>query len=253
MGAIVGSFLNVCIVRIPMKQSIAFPSSHCMQCLKPILWHDNIPIVSFFALGGKCRHCHARISWQYPLVEAATALIFTACFAVFGFSAKGIFYMALSSMLLVESVIDTRFQIIPDKITLPGILAGLLASTFFPSLQDEKIWRAGFLQSLLGILLGGGILFLVATVGEWFFKKEAMGGGDLKLLAMIGAFTGWKGVLWTLFAGSFVGAIFGLYQRIKSGKEEIPFGPYLAAGAFLYLFLGQRFFEWYAGLIGFAG
>ncbi len=245
MGAIVGSFLNVCILRIPKEESIVRPPSHCVSCQKSIQWYDNIPIISFLFLKGRCRECQKPIAWQYIIIETATALLFLLFYLCFGFSAVGFIYLTLTLLLLVESVIDMRYQIIPDSITLPGILLGLCLSGLFPGLHGGSRFWEGFLQSLLGIVAGGGFLYLIGSLFEKILKKEAMGGGDVKLLAMIGAFLGWKGVLWTAFAASFSGAFVGLYYKFKTGEERIPFGPHLALGAFLFIFIGNQFIHWY--------
>src|SRR3989338_7890929 len=186
LGAVIGSFLNVCIIRIPKGESIFFPASHCVSCHKRIAWSDNIPILSFIFLKGRCRQCSAKISWQYIVVEFLTACVFVLCYGVFGLTVKGILYLILSLALLTESFIDLKHQIIPDVITLPGIVIGLIASTVFPLLHGQDSFLFGFLRSLGGVLLGGGFLYLAGAVAEWILKKEAMGGGDVKLLAMIG-------------------------------------------------------------------
>jgi leader peptidase (prepilin peptidase) / N-methyltransferase len=246
-GAMIGSFLNVCIFRLPLGESIVFPASHCQACRTPIQWYDNIPILSYFILRAKCRYCRAKFSPQYLFVEILTAVLFVVFYRNFGLTAVGVIYLVLSLALLVESFIDFRHQIIPDSITLPGIVLGLILSGIFPELHGEQqIWPS-LLKSLIGILVGGGSLYLVGTVAEWILKKEAMGGGDVKLLAMIGAFMGWQGVFWTVFAGSMLGAIIGIYLRWRKGQELIPFGPYLAVAAVTYLFFGHKVVVWYFG------
>ena len=250
VGAVVGSFLNVCIFRMPEGESVVFPASHCRYCKTAIAWHDNIPLVSFIVLKGRCRNCGAGISWQYIFVESLTIFLFILFYEVFGLSVKGGVYLVLSLALLVESAIDYRHKIIPDSITLPGIALGVVLSGFFPGLHEQDSWLYGILYSVLGVLLGGGILYLTGSVGEWILKKEAMGGGDVKLLAMIGAVLGWRGALWTIFVSSLIGSVVGVYLRLKNGEKEIPFGPYLALGAFFYLFFGQRTIEWYAKFLG---
>lgn len=249
-GAIVGSFLNVCILRLPKEESIVFPASHCFSCSKPIAWFDNIPLVSFFLLKGRCRHCSQKISWQYAAVEFLTACIFVLYTAYFGLTPQGIVYLILTLALVVETWIDFRHRIIPDEITLPGMALALVASAVFPGIHGESVWWAGFLKSLIGLLVGGGFLYIVGTVAERILKKEAMGGGDVKLLALIGAVIGWQGVLWTIFASSFVGAVVGLYYKWKRGEEAVPYGPFLALGAVSYLFFGQTGISWYMRLIG---
>ncbi len=250
-GAVVGSFLNVCIYRLPKNESIAWPGSHCAVCSKPVLWHDNIPILSYFILKGRCRQCKAPFSFQYPAVEFLTACIFLLFFMTFGMTPKGFVYLYLCLALVVESAIDFRHQIIPDAITLSGMVLGLALSVVFPELQNASSAGAGFLYSLAGLLAGGGFLYVSATMAEWVLKKEAMGGGDVKLLAMIGAFLGWPGVLWTVFVSSVLGSIVGLYLRLKNGQVYIPFGPYLAMAAVLYLFFGKQVISLYLQSLGF--
>jgi len=248
LGAAVGSFLNVCIFRIPKNESIVFPVSHCQACQHPIAWRDNIPVVSFFVLKGRCRHCHAPISSQYVWVEVSGIVLFLLFYFVFGLTVRGAVYLILSLALLTESLIDWKHQIIPDGITLSGIVIGLAVSGLFPELHGESVWFKGLLSAGLGVLLGGGVLYALGTVSEWIMKKETMGGGDVKLLAMIGAVLGWKGVFGTLLVSSFVGSAVGIFLRWRRGQEKIPFGPYLALGAFLYLFFGQQMMDAYLGL-----
>ncbi len=244
-GTLVGSFLNVCILRLPKEESIVFPGSRCADCRKPIAWYDNIPVFSFLILGAKCRHCHHKISLQNPINEALTGIMFVVFFQTFGWTPKGMLYLYLTLGLLVQGVIDARYKIIPDVITLPAIVLGLGVSVFFPEIHGQTDHLAGFIAAAKGVLLGGGSLYVVGTIAEWIYKKEAMGGGDVKLLAAIGAAIGWRGVLWTIFVSSLVGAIVGIYMKIRKGEELIPFGPFLAFGAFLYLFIGPQVMEWY--------
>ena len=239
-GAIVGSFLNVCIFRLPKEESIIWPGSHCPHCKKPIKFYDNIPLISYLLLGGKCRQCHSSISLQYPLVEGITALSSLIVFMEFGPSLSYLFYFSFVAALIVITVIDLYHQIIPDVISLPGIGVGLLASLMIPQIT--------FSNSLLGILLGGGSLFLIATVYQWLFKREGMGGGDVKLLAMIGAFLGWKAVILTILLGSLIGSITGIIVMVSKGKDfkyAIPFGPFLSLGAVIALFYGENLIRWY--------
>jgi len=252
-GLAVGSFLNVCIFRIPKAQSIVFPASHCMACQHPIAPSDNIPVVSFLILKGRCRHCSGKISWQYPLVEILTAFLFVLFYYFFGITLKGVLYLVFSLALLVETFIDLEHQIIPDAITLPGIVIGLAASCGFPGIQGETLHWAGFLKSFIGMIAGGGFFYLIGVLAERILKKEALGGGDIKLLAMIGAFLGWQAVAWTIFVSSLIGSVVGLALRIKSGQERIPFGPFIALGAFAYLFLGPRVILWYVHSFGIYG
>ncbi len=249
-GTIIGSFLNVCIFRIPKGESVVWPGSHCLACGHPIAWYDNVPVVSFFALKGRCRHCRTKISWRYVFVEIFTALIFVLFYRQFGLSIKGLVYFLLSLALIVESAIDLQHEIIPDVITLPGILIGLLVSALFPALQDETMWTAGLFKSFIGVLVGGGFLYASAVAAEFVLKKEAMGGGDVKLLGMLGAFLGWRGCLWTIFVSSLIGSVIGIYLRLKNGQRQIPFGPYLAAAAVLYVFFGEKVMAWYWHITG---
>jgi len=240
LGAMVGSFLNVCIYRLPKEESIIWPRSHCPTCKKIIRFYDNIPLISYLLLRGRCRYCKGPISIQYPLVEGITALSSLFLIIKFGPSLSYLFYFAFVAALIVITVIDLYHQIIPDGISLPGIGVGLLASLVIPQIT--------FLNSLMGILLGGGSLFLVATLYEWIFKREGMGGGDVKLLAMIGAFLGWKAVILTILLSSMIGSITGILIMILKGKDfkyAIPFGPFLSMGAVIALFYGENLIRWY--------
>jgi len=242
-GGIVGSFLNVCIFRLPKEESIIWPGSHCPHCKTPIKFYDNIPLISYLLLRGKCRQCHGSISLQYPLVEGITALSSLLLIMKFGLSVTYLIYFAFVAALIVITVIDLYHQIIPDVISLSGIGVGLLASL--------TVSQINFMNSLLGILCGGGSLFLVATLYQWLFKREGMGGGDVKLLAMIGAFLGWKAVIVTILLGSLVGSVTGIILMVLKGKGfkyAIPFGPFLSFGAVVALFYGESLINWYLHL-----
>jgi len=242
-GAMIGSFLNVCISRLPKGESIVYPGSHCPKCGKPIRFYDNIPVISFILLRGRCRSCRTPISFQYPLVEAVTALASLTLFARFGASLSYLVYFSFVASLIVVTVIDLYHQIIPDVISLPGIAVGLLSATVNPFLS--------FFDSFLGALLGGGSLFVIAGLYQWLFKREGMGGGDVKLLAMIGAFLGWKAVVLTILLGSFAGSVIGIGIILLKGRDfryAIPFGPFLSLGAVLSLFYGEALLRWYLGL-----
>jgi leader peptidase (prepilin peptidase)/N-methyltransferase len=239
-GAMVGSFLNVCICRLPKEESIVWPGSHCPDCKKQIKFYDNIPLISYILLKGKCRHCKKTISFQYPLIEGMTALSSLFLIIKFGPSLSYFVYFAFVSALIVITVIDLYHQIIPDVISLPGIGVGLLVSLIIPQIT--------FSNSLIGILLGGGSLFLVATLYQWLFKREGMGGGDVKLLAMIGAFLGWKAVILTILLSSLIGSVTGIMIMVLKGKNfkyAIPFGPFLSLGAVIALFYGESLLRWY--------
>ena len=230
-GAIMGSFLNVCIFRLPKEESIIAPGSHCPYCKTPIKFYDNIPLVSYLLLKGKCRQCQGLISFQYPLIEGITAFSSLILFMKFGVTLSYLVYFAFMAALIVITVIDLYHQIIPDVISLPGIGVGLSASLFIPQIT--------FFNSLSGVLTGGGSLFLVATIYQWLFKREGMGGGDVKLLAMIGAFLGWKAVILTILLSSLIGSITGIIIMVSKGKDfkyAIPFGPFLSLGAVIALF-----------------
>jgi leader peptidase (prepilin peptidase)/N-methyltransferase len=239
-GAIVGSFLNVCIIRLPKGESIIIPGSHCPQCNHPIKFYDNIPLISYLLLGGKCRYCKRSISAQYPLVEGTTAISSLLLFLKWGLSLSYFFYFSFVAALIIITVIDLYHQIIPDVISIPGIGVGLLGALIIPHIT--------FFNSLLGILLGGGSLFVVATFYQWLFKREGMGGGDVKLLAMIGAFLGWDAVILTILLSSLIGSITGIIIMVLKGKDfkyAIPFGPFLSLGAVIALFYKNEIISWY--------
>jgi leader peptidase (prepilin peptidase)/N-methyltransferase len=243
LGCCVGSFLNVCIYRLPLDFSIVSPRSFCPHCQAPIRAYDNIPLVSYLLLGGKCRNCGAGISWRYPLVEAFTGGVALALFLKFGLSPSFFAYFVLSAALIVISFIDLQHRIIPDLISLPGIVVGFLLALFGP-LATVK-------DSLIGILAGGGSLYLVAFVYEALTKREGMGGGDVKLLAMIGAWLGWKAILFTLFFASLSGTFIGGGLMLLKGEGRlyaIPFGPFLAFSGLAYVFLGPELLAWYLSL-----
>ncbi|KQC09062.1 MAG: peptidase A24 [Smithella sp. SDB] len=235
-GAVIGSFLNVCIFRLPAKMSIVKPSSQCPKCHHPIRWHDNIPIVSFIFLQGVCRYCNKAISWRYPLVELITAVLALLLFIKFGLSLKFLVFFIFIAVLVVITFIDLDHQIIPDILTLPGIPIFFVAAVFLA----EVHW----LEALLGLLIGGGILFLIAVVYELITKREGMGGGDIKLLAMIGGFLGWKSLIFILLFSSFAGAIIGIAAitiKKQDMKYAVPFGPFLSAAVVAYIFWGENF------------
>lgn len=244
-GAAIGSFLNVCIHRIPRGESLVRPSSHCPRCGAGIRWYDNIPIVSYLFLRGKCRACGAQISPRYALVEGISALLCLILVHRYGLDHTFAIYYALGCALVVVTFIDLDHQIIPNAITYPGIPLGVLASFVLP---EMNIWK-----SLLGIIIGGGVLMLAAFLFEWIRKKEGMGFGDVKLLAMIGAFLGWKGVVLTLVISSAVGALVGYASLRLTGKGSetpIPYGPFLSLGAMVFLLGGKAWLDWYLGLAG---
>ncbi len=240
VGLIIGSFLNVCIYRIPEGKSILWPNSHCPACHKSLNWYHNIPVLSYIALGGRCSFCRKKISLRYPSVEFLTGFLFFAVFHRFGLSFVSCVYAFFVSLLVIITFIDLDFQIIPDVISLPGIVAGFLCSFAVPWLN----WS----DSLFGILLGGGSLLLVAKVYKLLAKVDGMGGGDIKLLAMIGAFLGWKAILPVIFLSSMVGCLIGIPLMLFKGsgtKLAIPFGPFLALAAVIYMLYGHLLIQWY--------
>jgi leader peptidase (prepilin peptidase) / N-methyltransferase len=245
LGLVIGSFLNVVIARVPASRSLWKPGSACPGCGAAIAWHDNIPLVSFVALRGRCRRCGIQISWRYPLVEAATAVLFALAYVTFGPTADGVVAAIFLAALLSITVIDLEHQIIPDVITLPGILTGFIANV--------ATGRIPWLDSLLGIFITGGIFWIIAEASAFFMRQEGMGGGDIKLGAMLGAFLGWKVALLSVFLSVVVGgtlAVVLIASGIRGRKDPIPFGPFLAAGGAVSLFWGERMVRWY--LSGFA-
>lgn len=249
-GAMVGSFLNVCIYRLPRNESLAFPASHCPKCGNAIPPYHNIPIISYLVLKGRCRSCGERISPQYPVVETANALLTMFLFIKFGISLAFLFLFVFCSALVVITFIDLEHRIIPDVVSLPGIVVGFISSFFVhaPGLPGWHDSMAGWLNSLVGILAGGGSLLLVAFAYHFLTGKEGMGGGDIKLLAMMGSFLGWVAVPFIIFASSLTGSIIGITLMLaqkKDTKLAIPFGPFLAFGAVLYVFCGNEIISWY--------
>lgn len=235
-GAAIGSFLNVCIFRLPEKKSIVKPSSQCPSCHHPIRFYDNIPIISFFVLRGRCRNCQNKISWRYPLVEFITAMFSLLLFLKFGLSLNFLVFFIFTAVLIVITFIDLDHQIIPDILTLPGIPIFCLAAVFLVNVP----WK----EALVGLLIGGGVLFAIAFIYELITKREGMGGGDIKLLAMIGGFLGWKSLIFVLLFSSFSGAVVGIVAMMinkQDMKYAVPFGPFLSAAAVAHIFWGDSF------------
>ncbi len=248
LGLCIGSFLNVCVFRIPLGRSIVHPPSACPGCGARIRSYDNIPIFSYLLLRGRCRRCGTGISPRYPAVELLSGLTAAAVYAAYGPTPAALAYFAFISTLWVVSLIDLDHRIIPDRISLPGIPVFFLASLAVPAMSLKA--------SLLGILVGGGSLYLVAWAYSVIKKTEGMGGGDIKLLAMIGAMIGWKGVLFTLFASSALGTFVGVGIMLATGrgmKLAVPFGPFLSAGAVLYILFGEHLIGWYLNFLPPAG
>jgi len=242
LGLAVGSFLNVCIHRLPRDQSLNSPPSRCPSCEYRLRWFDNIPVLSYVLLGGRCRKCRAPISIRYPVVELITMALFIIHGVVFGWSALLVPRLVFACAMVVLFAIDLEHQLLPNVITLPGIVVGVIASAVLPP---------GIVDALIGVLIGGGVLWLI---GEAYFRysgQEGMGGGDVKMLAMIGAFLGWKLVLVTLVLSSIAGSLIGLAViafRKGGMKYALPYGTFLALGALVASLAGETIVNWYVGL-----
>lgn len=313
-GSIIGSFLNVCIVRMPQDKSVVFPSSHCVHCQKPIAWHDNIPVLGWLMLGGRCRACKAPISLLYPAVELLTAAVFLAFYKYFGLQFLLIPYLFMASCFIVSTIVDLKHRIIPDEISINGMFAGIIFSALIPSMHAPEfhyVRLSGFIAGVIvllclaliaiypifckhlmegqeadgdkeikvlvacslivvalinafagrlpascvpyalslsaalsGYIIGGGIIYVMGLVGDIIFKKESMGGGDVKLMALVGAFLGWKLALLTFFLAPFFGAVFGIIEKIRTKESTIAYGPFLVAGALMSLFWGNAIISW---------
>ena len=238
-GLVVGSFLNVCIYRLPRQQSVVWPASRCAECSRPLAWFENIPLVSYAALRGRCRTCHARISLRYPIIEAITGGIFLWHWYVFGLQPILLPKLIFACALIVLFAIDLEHQILPNVITLPGIVIGLLFSL---------IWPPGIVASLAGVAVGGGILWLIAEVWLRLRGVEAMGFGDVKMLAMVGAFLGVKLVALTFVLSSLVGGVIGailIVSRKGRMTTAVPFGTMLALAALIASLHGDAIVGWY--------
>jgi leader peptidase (prepilin peptidase)/N-methyltransferase len=240
LGLAMGSFLNVVATRLPLKEQFWAGRSHCPKCRSTLLWYDNLPLLSYLLLRGRCRFCGAPISWRYPLLELTSALLALALWLEFPWNPRLIAYGPFGAALLVLSAIDLEHRLLPDAITYPGIVLGLLLALFLPHLS--------FLQALLGVVLGGGSFYLVGLIYEKATGVSGMGGGDVKLLAMIGAFLGAFALPFIIFLSAALGTVVGLIQTLINGSwrhgqwrtTSLPFGPFLAAAALLYLFAGEK-------------
>jgi leader peptidase (prepilin peptidase)/N-methyltransferase len=265
-GACIGSFLNVCIYRIPLEQSVVTPGSHCPSCKQPIKWYQNIPIFAYLFLRGRCARCGIRISPRYILVEALTALLFLLAWLKFGvldgtrpfglvpvtdIAVIPVYWLVIMGFVL-GTFVDFDHMILPDRVTIGGIVCGLILSALVPSLHGQQSWLGALARSAIGAAFGFGLLWGVATLGEFIFKKEAMGFGDVKLMGAIGAFFGWQGVCFTVLFSSLAGTVVGL-ALIAGGKKEmqsrIPYGPYLALAALLWMYWGSAWWELYIRFI----
>jgi len=264
LGASIGSFLNVCIYRIPRDESIVRPRSHCPNCNKMIAWYDNIPVLSYCMLRAKCRHCGKAISSRYVMVELLVALLFILVWLLYGLlhASTGnywlildrripIYWLAMSG-LVVATFVDLEHYIIPDRISLGGIVAGLALSVLVPALHNTASRWFSFNASIGGAICGAGVLWLVAVIGKAVLKKDAMGMGDVKLLGAIGAFLGWQAVFFTIILSSFIGTIAGVSLILfgsKKWQSRIPYGPYIAVAAMLWILWGS---DWWAAYIQWA-
>jgi leader peptidase (prepilin peptidase)/N-methyltransferase len=239
LGLSVGSFLNVCIHRLPRGASLLRPRSRCPKCAYELHWYDNIPLASYLLLLGRCRKCRTRINLRYPIVELLTALVFLGHYWVFDLSALMVVRLLFACALIVLFAIDLEHQILPNVITLPGIAAGLVFSLAFPP---------GVLDAVLGAVVGAGVLWIIAEAYYRYSGQEGMGGGDVKMLAMVGAFLGWQQVILTLVLSSMAGALIGvalMATRKKGLRYALPFGTFLASAAMLASLTGPRLLDWY--------
>ena len=259
-GLAVGSFLNVCIYRLPLRRSVVFQRSHCRHCSVPLKPWDNIPLLSYLLLRGKCRNCGIPISWVYPLVEALTAVLFYLLFLKYQLGSPFFVNLAFLSMLVVLIFVDLLERILPNVITLGGLVVGFVVSPLqsreFLGSDPFLAWMGGnwssYAQSLLGVLVGGGVLWAVAMIYRKVRKVEGMGLGDIKMMAMIGAFLGWQQTWLTIFLGSLTGALVGsvyIYVLKKGRRYELPFGSFLGIGAIVATLWGWDLVGWYLSLL----
>ncbi len=243
IGACIGSFLNVCIYRLPEEKSIISPSSHCPFCKNKLKWYHNIPIISYIFLQGKCAYCKKKISIRYPIVELLSGFFTIINYKIFGLSFDFFFYTIFIYLIIIVIFADLKYMIIPDEVSIGGIIIGFIMSFFSNSIT--------WMQSLVGIIVGGGILYSIIIIYYFITKKEGMGGGDIKLIAMIGAFLGLKSIFFVIFIGSLLGTIIGIPVMIIKKKDKnlaIPFGPFLSIAAIIYIYLGDIILNWYMNL-----
>ncbi len=247
-GAVLGSFLNVCIYRMPRGESIVFPSSHCPNCKRPIPWYCNVPFISYIMLGERCKFCKAKIASRYFIVEGLAAFMFLLLFLKYKMKPDFAIYVVFSSALIIISFIDIEHWIIPDELSMPGVAVGLILSGVYPALLGQTSWSGGLKESFLGVAFGFTSLFLIGLIGKIVYKREAMGGGDVKLLMFIGAFLGWKLAIVTFFLSTVLGSIVGLPKFIKKDRV-IQYGPFLALAAFIVVLFRDEILN-YVSFIG---
>lgn len=247
-GLCVGSFLNVCIFRIPRGLSIVAPRSFCPGCRNMIAWYDNIPVLSYLVLRGRCRHCRMPVSMRYPLIELLTALLFVGIWNRFLLSPLTLAFCVMTSLMIVAAFVDFEHMIIPDRTSLGCIVLGLAFSVAFPRVQSVDTILDAVIRSLIGVVAGAGALWLVSVIGKWMMKKDAMGLGDVKLLGGIGAFLGLPGVFYTILVSSIIGTVVGLSMIALGGHKwmsRLPYGPYLAAAAVSWVLGGDQLWNLY--------
>ncbi len=268
LGAIIGSFLNVVIHRLPLEDSIVFPNSRCPSCGAVIAFYDNVPVLSYLLLRGRCRSCETRISARYPAVELMTALLFVAVTWRVGLTLVLPFDLIFVSALIALVFIDAEHMILPNAITYPGIVFALVARLTIPyllgsphfddlpglmqgMLSDMPIWAASLIGALIGALVGGGSLWLMGWTWERLRGVEAMGLGDVKMMFMVGAYLGWRLTILTIFFGVLSGSLIGVALMVQQGKKDmqmlLPFGVFLGIGSIIALMVGPQIVEWYAG------
>lgn len=241
LGSVMGSFLNVCIVRLPVEESVIRPRSRCPRCGNQIAWYDNIPVLSWLLLRGRCRRCGQPISLQYPVVEASVATLWAAAAWWYGAGLTALAAALFLTILLGIAVTDARHYLIPDEYSWGGLALGLLLA--------PRDGLGGLLTSTVGAAFGFGLLYAIAWAGERVFREEAMGGGDIKMMAMVGAFVGWKGVLLTLFGGALLGTLVFIPLTLRK-RRLVPFGVFLAAAGAITFVLGGAIIRWYEGFLG---
>jgi leader peptidase (prepilin peptidase) / N-methyltransferase len=248
LGTCMGSFLNVCIYRIPREESVVKPRSHCPHCGKLIPWYLNIPVFSYLALRARCRFCGGRISPRYFLVEMLTGTLFLLVWLHYGLDVRTPVYWLIIFGLILGTFVDFEHMIIPDRVSLGGIVLGLVLSPLIPSLHGETNWLRALMWAGVGLAAGSGILWIVGVIGKLIFRKEAMGMGDVKLLGALGAFLGWQAVLFIVMVSSLIGSIVGIgliVSRKQEWQSRIPYGPYISMAAVIWILWGAGWWNIY--------